>query len=296
LYVGGAFTNFEGAYCGGVAVLNGSSWSDVGLGVLGGSRVVNALTTDNVNIYAGGNFTNAGGVRATNVAVWNGSAWSGLASGVNNTVFALAYGGGALYAGGTFTTAGGGTANRIAKWDGANWSALGTGLGGSGTVSVNDIVIQGNNVFVTGTFTTAGGITASNVARWDGTQWYPLGSGLSGTSGSFGGMALAANTTNVFVGGLFSWAGEKPSISIARWNTNLNFHPPPNLKLIRHTIQTNKHFRFRITGTTGERYVIEASTNFSTWTQLHTNSAMFYDFTDTTAPSYTNRYYRAFVE
>ena len=52
-------------------------------------------------------------------------------------------------------------------------------------------------------------------------------------------------------------------------------------------------FGFRLTGTSGERYLIESTTNFGTWTPRVTNSMPLFDFTDTTASNATFNAYRA---
>jgi hypothetical protein len=59
-----------------------------------------------------------------------------------------------------------------------------------------------------------GGVAARRIARWYGTQWWPLGSGVGQGLGEGVG-ALAANGSELFVGGQFTTAGGKPSTNIA---------------------------------------------------------------------------------
>jgi hypothetical protein len=224
--------------------------------------------------------------------------WHALGSGIaRGKVNALAYANGQLYAGGTFTNAGGITANRIAKWNGTSWSALGSGLiGTSSAATVNGIAVSGDNVYVTGNFTNAGGVLATNVAVWNGSTWSAMGSGLASTASAIGdGNCIAAAGDDVYVGGRFNLAGDKPAQFIAHWNSQSNFYPAANLKLTRSAWQTNQLFRFRVTGTSGQSYIIQGSTNLSAWVPLQTNSTMFYDFADTNSAAYSRRFYRALL-
>jgi hypothetical protein len=298
VWTGGAFTNISGGYTPGLALFwAGSGWYTAGY-VSGGSQSVSAIAWDGASYYyVGGNFTSIGGVSALNIAVFDGFNWYPLGSGVNGTVSALALNNGALYAGGSFTSAGGASANRIAKWDGASWSALGSGItGSSSSAAVTAIVFRGSDLFAGGTFTNAGGVYAAGIAKWDGTSWSTLGSGLYSSLGSGGpgsGGALAVMGDDLFVGGSFSSAGDKPALSISHWNEQLNFYPPPQPYLTRQTRLANGQFQFRLAGTSGESYILQASTNLLIWTNLLTNSATLYDFTDANATNYPRRFYRA---
>ena len=122
-----------------------------------------------------------------------------------------------------------------------------------------------------------------------------MGSGLyfSISAGAGSGKALTLMGNDLFVGGAFSSAGDKPSMFIARWNDQLNFYPPPHPLLTRETWLSNGLFRFRFTGTSGESYILQGSTDLSTWTPLLTNSITLYDFTDALATNYDYRFYRA---
>jgi hypothetical protein len=235
-------------------------------------------------------------VSAVNIARFDGNNWSPLGAGLNGTISALAVVNGSLYAGGSFTASGATTLNRIARWNGSSWSALGNGLtGSSSSAAVTAIVGSGANLYVGGSFTNAGTVYLAGVAKWDGTAWSALGSGLyNGVFNQTGqGTALALMGNDLYVGGQFTTAGDKPSIAIGRWNDQLNFYPPPHPYLTRQSRLTNGQFQFRLAGTSGERYVLQASTNLSAWTPLLTNSATLYDFTDTTAPNCPWRCYRA---
>jgi trimeric autotransporter adhesin len=297
LYAGGSFTNIGGAFSPGFAVWDGSSWFTLGI-LSGSSPVVRAVAVDGFDVYIGGTFTNIGSYFATNLARWNwvDFQWHALGNGMNGTVSSINASNGLVYAGGTFTSVSGVSASRIAKWNGTTWSALGSGVVGStSSATVNNILVRGSNVYITGTFITAGGITnVLGLAKWDGANWSaPFGSGLVGGPGTATAAALTFIGNDLYVGGNFSWAGDKPSMFIGRWNDQLNFYPPPNLQLTKTAWLTNRQYRFRVAGTSGERYTILGSTNLKTWTPLLTNSATLYDFTDTNAAAFSSRFYRA---
>ena len=80
---------------------------------------------------------------------------------------------------------------------------------------------------------------------------------------------------------------------IAHWNSQSNYYPAANMQLTRTAWLTNRQFRFRLVGTSGQSYVLQASTNLGAWTPLQTNSTTFYDFTDTNAANFPRRFYRA---
>ena len=52
-------------------------------------------------------------------------------------------------------------------------------------------------------------------------------------------------------------------------------------------------YNFAVSGDAGQQYVIQASTNLLDWDSLQTNVAPF-QFTDTNAAGFDQRYYRAF--
>ena len=292
IYVGGSFTNAGGIFSRGLAVWVYGSWYNLG-DVEGTNATVSALAYDgNSFVYAGGSFYAVGGVAATNIAYFNNTdfTWHPVGAGLTGgSVFALAYGNGTLYAGGSFTNAGGLVVNHIAQWNGSSWSALGSGITGSSAAKVLSIIVAGANVYVTGVFTNAGGINVSNIAKWNGSSWSAMGSGLDPVHA---GDALAAVGNDIYVGGTFSFAGDKPAQFIAHWNDQSNYYPAANIKLTRSTWQTNQQFRFRVTGTSGQSYIIQGSTNLTTWLPLQTNSTMFYDFGDPNSASYRSRFYR----
>ena len=306
LWVGGTFANVDGTQNPGLAIIQDGIWYPGYYYVTGGSQFVAALAWDGVNdnLYAGGSFTSAyyyynGSVPANNIAVYNENSdeWTALGSGVNGTVDAILVTNGIVYVGGSFTTAGGVSVNNIAKWNGTSWSALGSGVTNPNGYSANvtALAMIGNTLYVAGSFTNAGSVYAAGLAAWNGTNWSGLGSGLfySGDDEAGSANALVANGNDLYVGGFFDWAGDKPSGYFAHWNNQLDFYPPPHPFLSRESWLPGNQFQFRVGGTSGESYILQASTNFAQWTPLFTNSATLYDFTDTNALHYPHRFYRA---
>jgi len=228
VYIGGEFAMAGGVSANRIAKWDGSNWSALGSGVGGAANVrVNAIAIKGSEVYVGGTFTTAGGLNANRIAKWDGSTWSTLGSGANNGVSdqvnAIAVAGnGDIYVGGSFTTAGGRSAKGIAKWDGSSWSEVGNGISGSLQV-VNAIAINGNEVYVGGRFTSAGSVSANYVAKWNSStnSWSALG---AGAGGDFLNppivFALAVSGNDLYMGGIFSKAGEVAASNIAHWDGN----------------------------------------------------------------------------
>jgi type IX secretion system substrate protein len=107
LYVGGDFTEADGQVDSALAVWNNTSQEWNPIAASGCDGTVYALAADGKGgVYAGGDFSEVAQVNRGNLVHWDGSAFGTVASGVNNTVEALATDSGALYAGGWFTEAG----------------------------------------------------------------------------------------------------------------------------------------------------------------------------------------------
>jgi len=214
LYVGGNFTSIGGCTsgCNGVAKWDGTSWSALGTGMAGNTADVYSLVESGGLIYAGGDFTSAGTCSSgcNSVAKWDGTSWSALASGLDNWVGALVFGGSNLYAGGAFT-------NHIAKWDGATWTNLGTGISNA----VTSLAWDGTNLYAGGVFSEvidcSISLNCQGIAKWDGTSWSALDTGIPGNVN-----ALAWDGSNLYAGGIFSTAGSCDSAAgcnnIAKWN------------------------------------------------------------------------------
>lgn len=256
---------------------------------------VDAIAVNGTDVYLGGNFSagnESSGQTSLNIVRYDGVDWQPMGSGVNTNVYAISLVGSDVYVGGTFTNASGVAANRIARWDGANWNAVGGGVTGSGSYSVSSLAAIGPNLYAGGTFTNAGGLAVNRIAKWDGSAWSALGSGMTYPSVSSASVSgLAAYGSDLYVGGIFTLSGTKPSYYVARWKDSWNFDVPPTLQLSKLRRSSNT-FKFGISTTNVSSYVIETSTNLSTWTHLETNSATYYEFWDTQATS-PRRFYRA---
>jgi hypothetical protein len=253
-----------------------------------------AIAIQGANVYLGGNiqgFTQIDpdvlpwvGTNCLNIMRFDGNDYGWImGTGLNNLVVAIAAVGTNVYVAGTFTTAGDIAANQIAKWAGNTWSSVNGSVIGSGTVLA--LTTIGNNLYAGGTFTNIGGVTASHIARWDGTNWSALGSGITGTVST-----LAAFGPDVYAGGSVRRAGDKNAYNVGHWNDRINFNVP---QLVNPAWLTNKQFQVRLMGISGLTNIIQATTNFTSWAPILTNSTGIYDFTDLNSAAYPRRFYRA---
>jgi hypothetical protein len=210
-------------------------------------------------------------------------AWP-MGTGLNTNATSIAVVGTNVYfAGAGIINAGGVTVSQIARWNGNNWTDVGGGVVGKGVI--DGLAAVGTNLYAGGTFTNIGGVTVDRIAKWDGTTWSPLGSGVSSTA-----LALYSSGSDLFVGGSFRLAGNKPSYYLGRWNESANFNTP---QLANPAWLTNKQFQMRLMGIGGLTNIIQATTNFASWTPVLTNAAGVYDFTDPNSALYPRRFYRA---
>jgi hypothetical protein len=72
----------------------------------------------------------------------------------------------------------------------------------------------------------------------------------------------------------------------------MNFNVP---QLVSPAWLTNQQFRVRLMGIGGLTNIIQATTNFTAWTSVLTNSTGVYDFTDPNSAAYPRRFYRALL-
>jgi len=207
VYACGSFSFIGSVQASGVAKWNGSSWTNLGSGVLSAST----MTIDSAgNLFIGGDFTSAGGISANRIAKWNGSSWVNLGSGMNARVRALAVLGDVLYAGGEFTEAGGNPISYVAAWDGNSWTNLNEGVNNEVYALAAD---QTGNLYVGGAFSFAGDVVAGKVARWTGNSWTNLGDGMNGTV-----LDLIVDGSGIlYAGGNFWQAGGIDANNIATW-------------------------------------------------------------------------------
>ncbi|MFH0985626.1 MAG: YDG domain-containing protein [Candidatus Omnitrophota bacterium] len=216
--------------------ISGNSFNYLGAGSVGNFGVdglVLAIALNNTDVYLGGDFTtayatvnkpNCGYVIRYNIA-GNSFHYLGAGNGgnygVDGAVNALALNGTDVYIGGYFTTAYD-TSNktncgRVIRYNiaGNSFNYLGHGNGGAYGVNstVLAIALDGTDVYIGGGFTTAydtvnktncGSVIRYNIA---GNSFNYLGAGNGGNYGVNNWVnAIALNSTDVYIGGMFSTA------------------------------------------------------------------------------------------
>jgi len=198
-----------------------------------------------------------------------------------------------VYAGGRFTTAGGVSATNIAKWDGSSWSGLGSGMTGDFNTSVYALAVSGSDVYAGGRFTTAGGSAANYIAKWDGSSWSALGSGMGGVYEVLPPVvsALAASGSDLYVGGVFVFAGGKRSAYMAKANigaargrfNNMNYSPGTGFSCTF------------LDGSVGQPYRIQTSPSLAAgpWTDFTNFTYTIPVVINVPAAAATNQFFRA---
>jgi hypothetical protein len=258
LYVGGSFTTATNS--GGsvtvnkIAKWNGTSWSPLGSGFIGGGDQILSMAVDGSgNVYAGGNFDHAGGVPTDNVAEWKtaSSTWDAMAGGLSLSlggtkyscqVFAMAIGSGSnIYFAGTFNTSESIPIDGIAKWNlsSPSWESIGSGGNAIAADNSGNIYTAGGKwngsawqsltdsdpgrppvlslAAKSSSQVFSGAINYSYIGKLNGTVWNNLAGGLVNVFGNIEVQALALDPAgDLYVGGKFTSAGGVPAANIVK--------------------------------------------------------------------------------
>ena len=228
LIVGGSLVTAGGVTVNHIGRWDGAAWSAFGTGVNG--QVNAAAFGPDGALYIGGFFTgtsdydaDAGtGTALSRVARWTGDSWEPLGSGLSEGfVRDIAIYDGKLLVVGQFKKVDGVDASSVALWDGTTWAPVGSGsvfrYSWGGAIPIGAVAVQANGFFVAGAFAWLdnGGQTLNCVAWWDGQDFVPLG---AGTSDIVEDVAITPDGRSVFLGGVFTAAGDLNSLSLARWD------------------------------------------------------------------------------
>jgi hypothetical protein len=219
LYAGGNFASAGLVDAYGIAKWNGTAWSALEPGILGGNVNSIASFDDSTSrkLFVGGDFFGIGRFGASGLAVWDGNTWSSstdaIANGTDGAVRSFALlddgAGKALYATGDFLTAGQSVVNHVAKWTGTDWLPIGSGISTPFYTDALAVYDDGNGkkLYVGGEFESKTTLV-SNIAKWDGTAWGPLNGGgfVSGTGNTVTCLCVFRNAHGhdvLYVGGGF---------------------------------------------------------------------------------------------
>ena len=117
LYVAGYFHSNNGDPGNGVALWDGTGWSQAGTGLLPSN--VHDLIEFNNELYAGGQINNAGGISVHFIAKWDGNLWSALPTNpvFDNAILCFAASPMSIYMGGGFNTVNNLIANNIVEYN-----------------------------------------------------------------------------------------------------------------------------------------------------------------------------------
>lgn len=225
----GPFSQIDGVQAAQIAASSASGeidWAPYGDGLLGPSAGNLALGQGFGFLYVGGQWDNLPG--ANRLARWTGVVWEAQDPGwpSQSTVRDIeAIDGGQQlcvhYARG-FDTSLLTTASIVCK-DSANgeWHGISNGLGHVIDASDSATLLERHqgDIVAGGSFKNAGDTRlGANIARWDGTRWRAFGEGLNNADGTADVRAIETYGGSLYVGGIFTQAGDISASNLARWD------------------------------------------------------------------------------
>ena len=300
VFAGGTFTNIGGAPRHLVAALiaesglaNGWKANAAGDGSL--TTAIDALAVGGQTLYVGGEFATIGGqprnfLAAVDTTTARATDWNPFPDG---PVKSLLISGGTAYVGGSFVQIGlrsrpGLAAIGLSSGKPTSWDPAVTG-----PASVANALAQvGDTIYVGGVFTGAGGAARTNLVALDSTtalatDWAPQPSDNVS--------ALYASPTSLYVGGSFSSIGGTTQHYLAAFPISAN--PGQQLTIVASSVRWTApgQLSFQMTGASGQRAGIQASSDLTNWTTVGTNvlTGGAGGFLDSQAANLSHRFYRA---
>ena len=226
VYIGGVFTTAGGVQVNGITRWDGRTYHALGEGVnttfpgVTMESGVFDMVVHGTDIYAVGNFRLIGTDTVNGIAKWNGTTWISMGTGADFLPRTITLDGNYLYVGGDFRNICGIAANRIARYNllTSTWEALGGGVGDDIHGNVSDIVVRDGNVYACGFFANADVVTVNNIAYWNESGgWHTMLDGMP-VYGQTYLQTMAFVGDQLYVGGLFMYAGGVLVNNLARWD------------------------------------------------------------------------------
>ncbi|HMQ74954.1 MAG TPA: T9SS type A sorting domain-containing protein [Flavobacteriales bacterium] len=129
LYIAGHFRKYQGAPGNCIAMYDGTTWNDLGGGMLMDLNdpsvlypVVTQIAMVNGELVAVGDFEYAGDAPARNIAKWTGDRWCGYGGYFDQDIEGMAVWHDTLYVAGSFSTIDGQHVGHVARWDGGTYT------------------------------------------------------------------------------------------------------------------------------------------------------------------------------
>ena len=265
----------------------GEVWEPLGDGC--GFTVLELAAWQN-KLYAGGYSIREDGAEVAGLASWDGATWQTIGAGFQATevseIHSMASGPDGLYVGGSFVTSGSPEVTNLARWDGTNWHAVGAVPPGE----IYALAVRGSTLFAGASILTEAFQYFGTVYRWDGTNWTSLGSGVFRSGFPAAPRAILPCAQEVFVGGMFTRAGEKPSVGVARWIE------APRLLLDIQRPASGPSLRLRATSDPGLRFDLEASSGLSGWEKVGAGEDGRAEWSLDASTNGPNRFFRAIAK
>ncbi|HEU4505943.1 MAG TPA: delta-60 repeat domain-containing protein [Nitrospira sp.] len=235
LYVGGAFSTYNGVTANSLVRLNADGTVDpslvTGTGFNNAVFIVLPAGDGSGDLYVGGAFTLYNGVPANNLVRLNANGTVDqtfvTGTGFNNTVFTLVPaddGSGDLYVGGAFTNYNGTVANDLVRLNSNGLIDLSFATGAGFNNTVFHVVPVGDgsgNVYVGGAFTSYNNLQANEVVRLNqnGTMDLPFSTGTGFSNTVFRVVPVGDGSGDVYVGGQFTQYQTTPIGRFVRLNS-----------------------------------------------------------------------------
>ncbi|MFA5832699.1 MAG: T9SS type A sorting domain-containing protein [Bacteroidota bacterium] len=217
LYVGGSFTVNSNNKIKNLAVWDGVKWDSI---TSVGGVVRSIAFAQNGDLVIGGQFTSlANNASLKFLGKWNGVKWDSLGIKPNASVRKILSKGNAIFVSGDFTNIGGKSIISLAKWNGSQWDTV-----SSAVSQVQDFAFQGDTLFVSGNIAGLGYQFNTGVGYFINNSWTKLGSGFENflwydTKSPVAPSRIFVDGGDVWFAGNFNFAGNRPMLGIARWNS-----------------------------------------------------------------------------